>query len=124
MIFSTTINAQNFPSTEKEVKEILCAVKWKADTVIMGDKINKAADVLGEVYLELRANGTYTLTTDTKKTDVWKIDMVKKSVDFYEKGEKMTNIRNILPNRIEISEVPEDPASQAEPMIVILKPVK
>ena len=124
MIFGTTINAQNFPATEKEVKEILCATKWKADTAIMGDSVMKATDMLGEVYLEFRADGKYTLTTENKKTvDIWKIDMAKRCVDFYEKGEKMTTITSILPGRIEISEVEED-RGKGEAMRVILKPVK
>lgn len=124
LIFGTTINAQNFPATEKEVKEILCTTKWKADTVIMGEKAMKAADLLGETYLEFTADGKYTLTTGNKKTvDIWKIDMVKKSVDFYEKGDKMTIITTILATRIEISEVEED-RGKGEAMKVILKPAK
>ena len=124
MIFTTTINAQNFPATAKEVKEILCATKWKADTAIMDGKAVPATDLLGETYLEFTADGKYTLTTGNRKTiDVWKIDMANKSVNFYEKGEKMTNIRKMSGNRIEISEIPEDRGT-GEEMTVILKPVK
>lgn len=123
MIFGTMINAQNFPATEKEVTEILCATKWKADTVMMGEKKIAAVDMFGDVSLGFKADGNYTITLMNRdKKGTWKTDMATKTVDIFEKGEKETVIKDIVATRIVFSEA--DPESADEAMTIIFKASK
>jgi hypothetical protein len=123
MIFTTTINAQNFPATEKEVTEILCTGKWKADTIMAGEKKQPAADIFGDVFLEFKADGSYTISMmGREKKGTWKSDMTKKAVDIFEKGEKESIIKDLLATRMVLSEA--DPESAEEAMTLVFKMVK
>lgn len=122
-IFGATIHAQNFPATEKEVTEILCSTKWKADTVMMGEKKIAAVDLFGDVSLGFSGDGSYTITLMSRdKKGTWKTDMAKKLVDVFEKGEKESIIKDIAATRIVFSEA--DPESAEEAMTIIFKAVK
>jgi hypothetical protein len=123
MIFTTTINAQNFPATEKEITEILCAGKWKADTIMMGEKKMPANDLFGDVFLEFKADGSYTITMMSRdKKGTWKTDMIKKTVDIFEKGEKESQVKELLAGRMVLTEA--DPEPDEEAMTMIFKAVK
>lgn len=123
MIFGITINAQNFPATEKEVSEIICTGKWKADMIMVGEKKTAAVDIFGDVFIEFKADGNYTITMmGREKKGTWKTDMTKKTVDIFEKGEKETIIKEILAARIVLSEA--EPESVEQAMTLIFKTVK
>jgi hypothetical protein len=123
MIFTKTINAQNFPTTEKEVTEILCTNKWKADTIMAGEKKSAAVDIFGEVILEFKTDGSYTISMMGRtKSGTWKTDIAKKAVDIFEKGKKESIINEIIATRMVLSEA--DPESAEEAMTMIFKASK
>jgi hypothetical protein len=127
VIFLLTIaitgRSQNFPATEKEVNDILCITKWKADTIMMGEKKMAANELFGDVFLEFKSDGSYTITVMGRdKKGTWKTDMAKKTVNVFEKEELETVIRDMVAARIVLSEA--EPESADEAMTMIFKPVK
>jgi hypothetical protein len=110
LIFSSTSNAQSFPATETEVKEILCSGKWMLDSAGKGEKKTTAKEVMmDDVSMLFKNDGSYSMTMfGMDKTGKWKVNMDKKSVDIYEKKpEPKSFIKSIAKEKIIVSN-PED----------------
>src|SRR5688572_7014804 len=82
---SNTTHAQ-FPATSKEVTDILCAAKWKVDSIRVDGKTVSASEMGLEMEIVFRADTTYSMffQGDTE-VGKWTIDLVKKQVIIFEK---------------------------------------
>jgi hypothetical protein len=124
LLAATTVQAQNFPETEKEVKEILCSGKWKADSIFVDGKGMPAADLLGEMYITFTTDGIYAVSLmGAEKKGAWKVNMAKKRVDILEKREEPeTLVTTVAPDRLVLNDA--DITKDDESMTITFKPAK
>lgn len=87
-------NAQNFPATEKEVKDILCTGKWNVDSLGRAGKMKEAAEVkMDGTILTFKEDGTYTIAVSGKdKPGKWVLVLADKKVNMYEKKEEPDSV--------------------------------
>ena len=85
-------NAQDFPATEKEVREILLSGKWTIDSLGRAGKLRAAAEAGMEgVILAFKEDGTYTITLFGKdKAGRWVL--ADKQVNLYENRKEPDSI--------------------------------
>jgi len=98
IIFSNTSNGQNFPITEKEVKEIICAGKWVLDSAGTKTKMLPAKDAMMEgLAMVFKTDGTYSINMfDDETKGKWTISMSDKKVKIFEKKPEPESIVNSL----------------------------
>jgi hypothetical protein len=86
LMSASSLEAQDFPATEKEVKEILCSGIWSIDSLGRPGKMRTAAEVKMEgTTLTFREDGTYTISVFGKdKAGKWTLALPDKRVNMYE----------------------------------------
>lgn len=96
LIFSYNVTAQQFPPTEKEVKELLCAKKWKVKEMIRGEDKVDVSRIGVSIVLDLNEDYTFEMVASgaiTKGT--WKIDFASKQIFLSENGQPHSILSNI-----------------------------
>jgi hypothetical protein len=83
----SSANAQDFPATEKEVKEIICSGAWTLDSLGTPGKMKAAAELSMEgTNITFKEDGTYVATVFARdKAGKWTIALADKQVNMYEK---------------------------------------
>jgi hypothetical protein len=99
--FATASMAQSFPTTEAEVKTLLCKT-WEASKMKMGEQEINMEDVrkeIPEAKLEItfKTDGTCIIDDGTKQNGTYTIDMEKKKIIFRtnEDQDKTTEITSL-----------------------------
>ncbi len=117
-----TINAQEFPSTEAEVKELLCK-KWTAKYLMMDEQKVEPSTMGLEMKITINTDMTYSMVfmNETMKGK-WTVDMTKKRVTlFNDSGEPETLIKMLKKEEMSAEPGEED---EAEGMKMIMVPDK
>jgi hypothetical protein len=125
LFITATVKAQDFPATEKEVKELLCKHTWKGDSIQYSpSQIIALADAGVVMEIVFKADSTYAGTMATNMMEdgtagKWKFDMAKQQVLMFKGGWSDT------PKNIILS-VTKDRLVMANPekpdVLVVMKP--
>ena len=114
-----TIQAQDFPATEQEVKELLCK-KWTAKFLVMKDQKLEASAMGLEMNMTINTDMTYSMVfmNETMKGK-WSVDMTKKTVTLYDEK----NVPETLIKMLKKDEMSAEPSEdEEEDMKMILVP--
>ena len=97
-ICSADLKAQDFPATDKEVSEILCAGKWMLDSVGNDKKMTTSKEaMMDDVKIVFKNDGTYTITMfEMDRVGKWKTSMEEKQVKIYEKKPEPESIASVV----------------------------
>jgi len=81
-LFSAELKAQEFPATDKEVGEILCAGKWTLDSVGNDKRMTTSKEaMMDDVMIVFKADGSYTITMfEMDRAGKWKTSMEERRV--------------------------------------------
>jgi hypothetical protein len=117
-----TINAQDFPATEAEVKEILVK-KWAAKQMVVKEQTVETAAAGITMTLTFNADMTYTLVFMSEEMKgKWSIDVAKKVVTLFDKDNKAeTLVKGIKKDELVVEPAEE---GEAEGFKLILAPDK
>jgi hypothetical protein len=99
MLTGFSAYAQNFPASEKEIKEILCAGPWKGDTISHPGRMIAMANAGVTMEIVFNIDGTYygkrTGMLADETAGKWVVDVAKKQVLLY-KGGKGKEPKNVV----------------------------
>lgn len=97
-VCSAELKAQNFPATDKEVGEILCAGKWVLDSVGNDKRMTTSKEaMMDDVKIVFKNDGSYTITMfEMDRVGKWKTSMEEKQIKIYEKKPEPESIVSVL----------------------------
>lgn len=103
--------AQTFPTTEKEVSDLLCKGKWEVTEMGEENKMRKIKVMGIEMNMQFLRDNTYTGEINgVAKGGRWELDMPNKQVKMFEESptEPTSYIRELAADRLLIVMAKED----------------
>jgi hypothetical protein len=120
LVISFAAQSQDFPTTEKEITEILCNGKWELKTLGKDEKTIPASEAGMEFVIAFKEDGTYTMTMFGKeRKGKWQADITGKQVKIYEKkAEPESLIKGIKKEQLILE------SAEGDDLKMVFEPVK
>ena len=123
MMGAVAATAQDFPTTEAEVKEIICK-KWTAKYLLTKGQKMETSTMGFEMFIEVKPDMTYSMSFLSETMEgKWSIDMAKKTVTLFDDQNKAETYIKMI-KKEEITAEPADEAEEVQDLKMILVPDK